>query len=124
MWSLAVFARALGRDEPRLLRRALVLAALAAATKDQAYAMFLFALPIAFAMSARRAWKEAAIAVGLAGLVLLVTDAVIFNPSGFAFECIVELEPWHPDRFEVNPESLSSPVSRRGRGSRRSRSVM
>jgi 2,3-dihydroxybiphenyl 1,2-dioxygenase len=31
-----------------------------------------------------------------------------FNPSGFAFECIVELEPWHPDGFEVNPESLST----------------
>jgi 2,3-dihydroxybiphenyl 1,2-dioxygenase len=31
-----------------------------------------------------------------------------FNPSGFAFECIVELEPWHPDGFELNPESLST----------------
>lgn len=31
-----------------------------------------------------------------------------FNPAGFAFECIVELEPWHPDGFEVNPESLST----------------
>jgi 2,3-dihydroxybiphenyl 1,2-dioxygenase len=31
-----------------------------------------------------------------------------FNPSGFAFECIVELEPWHPDGFELNPEKLST----------------
>ena len=31
-----------------------------------------------------------------------------FNPSGFAFECIVELEPWHPDGFELNPETLST----------------
>jgi 2,3-dihydroxybiphenyl 1,2-dioxygenase len=30
-----------------------------------------------------------------------------FNPSGFAFECIVELEPWHNDGFELNPEALS-----------------
>lgn len=31
-----------------------------------------------------------------------------FNPSGFAFETIVELEPWHNDGFELNPESLST----------------
>jgi len=31
-----------------------------------------------------------------------------FNPCGFAFECIVELEPWHQDGFELNPESLST----------------
>lgn len=31
-----------------------------------------------------------------------------FTPSGFAFECIVELEPWHADGFELNPESLST----------------
>ena len=30
-----------------------------------------------------------------------------FNPSGFAFETIVELEPWRPDGFELNPEVLS-----------------
>lgn len=31
-----------------------------------------------------------------------------FNPSGFAFETIVELEPWHNDGFELNPEKLST----------------
>jgi len=31
-----------------------------------------------------------------------------FNPSGFAFETIVELEPWHPDGFELNPEQMST----------------
>lgn len=30
-----------------------------------------------------------------------------FNPSGFAFETIVELEPWHEEGFELNPEKLS-----------------
>jgi len=31
-----------------------------------------------------------------------------FNASGFAFETIVELEPWHPDGFELNPEKMST----------------
>lgn len=31
-----------------------------------------------------------------------------FNPSGFAFECITELEPWQGDPFELNPEKMST----------------
>lgn len=30
-----------------------------------------------------------------------------FSPSGFAFECIAEIEPWQGDPFELNPEQLS-----------------
>lgn len=30
-----------------------------------------------------------------------------FSPGGFAFEVITELEPWHHDGFELNPEKLS-----------------
>lgn len=30
-----------------------------------------------------------------------------FGPGGFAFEVITELEPWHDDGFELNPEKLS-----------------
>ncbi|OHC35511.1 MAG: 2,3-dihydroxybiphenyl 1,2-dioxygenase [Pseudomonadales bacterium RIFCSPLOWO2_02_FULL_63_210] len=30
-----------------------------------------------------------------------------FSPSGFAVECIHELQPWHHDGFELNPEQLS-----------------
>lgn len=30
-----------------------------------------------------------------------------FSPSGFAFECINEFEPWPGDPFELNPEKLS-----------------
>ncbi|HIO02516.1 MAG TPA: 2,3-dihydroxybiphenyl 1,2-dioxygenase [Alphaproteobacteria bacterium] len=30
-----------------------------------------------------------------------------YNPSGFAFECIGEIEPWHDDGFELNPEVMS-----------------
>jgi 2,3-dihydroxybiphenyl 1,2-dioxygenase len=31
-----------------------------------------------------------------------------FNPSGFAFETITELEPWDGDPFELNPEKMST----------------
>lgn len=31
-----------------------------------------------------------------------------FNPSGFAFETIAELEPWQGDHFELNPETMST----------------
>lgn len=31
-----------------------------------------------------------------------------FNPSGFAFETITELEPWQGDPFELNPETMST----------------
>ena len=31
-----------------------------------------------------------------------------FSPGGFAFEIITELEPWHHDGFELNPEKLST----------------
>ncbi|MDE1004078.1 MAG: VOC family protein [Paraburkholderia fungorum] len=31
-----------------------------------------------------------------------------FSPGGFAFEVITELEPWHGDGFELNPEKLST----------------
>jgi len=30
-----------------------------------------------------------------------------YSPSGFAVETITELEPWHDDGFELNPEKLS-----------------
>jgi 2,3-dihydroxybiphenyl 1,2-dioxygenase len=31
-----------------------------------------------------------------------------FSPGGFAFEIITELEQWHDDGFELNPEKLST----------------
>lgn len=30
-----------------------------------------------------------------------------FNPSGFAFQTIAEIEPWQGDPYELNPEKLS-----------------
>lgn len=89
-WALYVFVRALARGEPRLLRRAAILAVLAVGTKDQAYALFVLPLPLALgawiflAKERRNAYvREAAIALGIGALVFLVTDAVVLNPTGF-----------------------------------------
>lgn len=96
-WSLLSLTRAMTRSEPRLLRRALVLAVLAVGTKDQAYALFLLSYPIAIAawlLSTRRgavdqraARREALRELGIALLIaiglFLVVDGVIVNPSGF-----------------------------------------
>jgi hypothetical protein len=84
IWALLEFTRTIARDEPRRLRRAFAFAVLAVGTKDQAYAMFLLAIPIAFVIWGRwSALQEAALAVALAIGLFLVVDAVIFNPSGF-----------------------------------------
>jgi hypothetical protein len=91
--SLLWFVRAMNRREPRLFRRALVIAVLSVATKDQAYGLFILAYPTAFAAYvvfdpwARERRKEVlqsgAIAAALALLLFLVADAVVFNPTGF-----------------------------------------
>ena len=92
-WALLVFTRALTRRQPRLLRRAAVLAVLAIGTKDQAYAMFLLSLPIAlvgfisadpWAREHRgRIAKEVGVALAVAVVSFAVVDAVIVNPTGF-----------------------------------------
>lgn len=93
-WALLVFTRALARRQPRLLRRAALLAVLAIGTKDQAYAMFLLSLPIAtigyvladpWAREHRaRVAKEVGVALVVAIVSFAVVDAVIVNPTGFA----------------------------------------
>lgn len=93
-WALLVATRAIARREPRMLRLALGLAALAVGTKDQAYAIFLLSLPIALGLwlaldawardNRRRVLREAAIAVGIAALLLAAVDGAITNPTGFA----------------------------------------
>jgi hypothetical protein len=92
-WALLVFTRAIARRQPRLLRRAAVLAVLAIGTKDQAYAMFLLSLPVAlvvFLLADRwarehraRVVKEAGIALAAAIALFAIVDAVIVNPTGF-----------------------------------------
>jgi hypothetical protein len=85
--------RAISRREPRRLRSACLFAALAVATKDQAYAMFLLSAPLAVGawLAAERqagrpvgpVVRQAAVGVGLAALVLVVVDGALVNPSGF-----------------------------------------
>jgi hypothetical protein len=88
--SALALVRAVARHEPRRLRSFAVLAALAIATKDQAYAMFLGAAPAIVLLwmlrdrdDARRILREGAIGAALALAVLLVVDGAVTNPSGF-----------------------------------------
>ena len=85
-------ARDDGRN-PRLLRRAFALAALAVATKDQAYALFLLSVPVGLGVwLTTNAWarqhrsailRETAIAVIGAAVLLAFIDGAILNPKGF-----------------------------------------
>lgn len=77
------FVRALARDEPWRLRRAAICAAVAVATKDQTYALFVLALPVAFALYARHAWRKAIVPAAIGLGVLVVLDGAPFNPTGF-----------------------------------------
>jgi hypothetical protein len=89
-WSLV---KGITRSEPRRLRHALVLAALATTTKDQQYASFVVGLPATvglwFALDrfARRnaSWiaREALIGGALAVALVLAIDGAVTNPSGF-----------------------------------------
>lgn len=94
MLSLLGFARAIARSEPRRLRRAFLFAVLAIGTKDQAYAIFGLAVPIALAIwffgergrpdVGRTFPRELGVAIAGATGLLLVADAIVFNPTGFA----------------------------------------
>mgnify|MGYP000864625549 CR=1 FL=1 len=85
--------RAVRRHEPERFRSAFLFATLAVATKDQAYAMFVLAVPlivaawIAFDTRARsdpkRILRHMLVATALATLLLLLVDGAVFNPSGF-----------------------------------------
>ncbi len=93
--SLALLAlvRAIARREPRRLRSAMIFVVLSVGTKDQAYALFVVSAPAALVLwlsldawartNARAIAKETGIAIVLGVAMLLVVDAVIFNPSGF-----------------------------------------
>ena len=91
--ALLSLVRAVVRAEPRRLRSWAMYAAFAVGTKDQAYALYLLAAPVALGLwfaldprarrDARALVREVAIALGLALGLLLVVDGVLFNPSGF-----------------------------------------
>lgn len=95
-WSaLAIWGwmRAIAEHEPRHMRWAVFAAAAAVATKDQAYAVFLFSVPLVLAMwfvldrwprqNARAVMLTAVVSTGAALLALLVIDGALVNPSGF-----------------------------------------
>jgi hypothetical protein len=93
VWSLRWLVHAIVHRKPSALRRSLILAALSVATKDQAYALFVLAVPVtlvawlALDPGARALWrsisKEVAIGAALALALLLLIDGAVFNPAGF-----------------------------------------
>jgi 4-amino-4-deoxy-L-arabinose transferase-like glycosyltransferase len=93
-WSalaLLAFVRGIARSEPRRFRHAAVLMALAVATKDQAYALFLITIPAAIALwltmdpraRSRTLARECATAAFITVALILFLDGALFNPSGF-----------------------------------------
>lgn len=92
--ALLALARAAEADAPRDLRKVGVLAAMAIATKDQAYAVFAVSMPVALGawlvtrMRRGSGAGELAKEVVRLGLVtpalVLVLDGALFNPKGFA----------------------------------------
>ncbi|MCL2724038.1 MAG: hypothetical protein FWD69_06330 [Polyangiaceae bacterium] len=91
--ALLWLTRAIVRREPRRLRTFALLAACAVATKDQAYAVFLYGAPAALFLwialdrwardNVRSIGKELAIGGAMAALFLAFVDGAITNPSGF-----------------------------------------
>lgn len=92
-FALLALVRAIDAREPRRLRTFALFAAISVATKDQAYALFVFTFPATLCALAlcepriRRSlglWAiEAARAVGIGIVALLVLDGAIVNPTGF-----------------------------------------
>jgi hypothetical protein len=91
--SLRWLVHAVVERAPASMRRVVIFAALAVATKDQAYALFLFGVPLTLAAWLILDRDARALALGLAretaiGLAiglpaLLVIDGAVTNPSGF-----------------------------------------
>jgi len=92
--SLWGWMRAIAEREPRHMRWAVLSAAGAVATKDQAYAIFLISVPLAlllwFALdrwprqNARDLIAALLVSTGVATVALLAIDGAIPNPTGFA----------------------------------------
>ena len=92
--SLWGWMRAVAEREPRHVRWAVLSAGAAVATKDQAYAIFLISVPLAFLLwlavdrwprqHARDLMRALLISAGLAAIALLAIDGALTNPAGFA----------------------------------------
>jgi 4-amino-4-deoxy-L-arabinose transferase-like glycosyltransferase len=116
MASLLALVRAVARHEPRRLRAAFTLAVLAIGTKDQAYAIFAVTVPAVVAVwFARDPWPRAharevvratAIAAALAIALFLVTDAVVFNPTGFRARVAFLVGPASQDFVQYSKDAI------------------
>jgi hypothetical protein len=91
--ALLEFARSIAWQRENRLYRVGIYAALATGTKDQAYAIFLLAVPLAWLIAlpclAKREGYATSIrtllkATALAAILLLLVDGAAFNPTGFA----------------------------------------
>ncbi len=91
-FALLALVRAISLGEPRRLRAFVVLAVLAIASKDQAYALFLVSTPLAIGAwlvvgreqpGARAILRGLGIAVARGAALFLLIDGVIWNPTGF-----------------------------------------
>ena len=112
-FALLEMARAMVRREPRRLRRAILFAALAVGTKDQAYAIFLVGFPLAIAawlfldreVRARRGeiLKHVAIGLAIAGALFLLISGAVTNPSGFRARIGFLLGPASQDHAHYAP---------------------
>lgn len=92
--ALVAAVEAVSKGEPRLLRRAALLAALSIGTKDQAFALFLLSVPVALVLCVvgdpdswlrrRETRREVLVALVSGGVVLLALEGPLYNPHGFA----------------------------------------
>jgi hypothetical protein len=131
--ALLALVRAVTRDEPKLLRRWAVFAALAVATKDQAYALFLVAAPVAIggwwllssgllrgqaaspgqgigrnenAPPREELLRESALAMVLGASLVLAVDGAVYNPHGFAARVRFLLGPASQDYAQYTSDWL------------------
>ena len=94
VWSLWFWVRVITEHRTDLIRWGMLSAVAAVATKDQAYAVFLIAIPLTLAAWfaadpwPRQNWRKIAVALlvwgSVAGLALLLIDGAVTNPTGFA----------------------------------------
>jgi hypothetical protein len=91
--ALLELVRTMVRNDPTRLRRAFVFAALSVGTKDQAYALFLLGVPLAFGLwmatdpraraNAKTILRSLVVSAAIALVLLLLVDGALTNPLGF-----------------------------------------
>ena len=115
-FSLLIWMRLIRDRDPKQAKWATLSAAAAVATKDQAYAAFLLAIPSALALwlaidpEARKQFRRIILSIALwsaiAILALLFIDGAITNPFGFARRVAFLTGPASRDYAEYTPSGL------------------